>query len=64
MTHDNDAVALANMTLWINLVKALNAKGLFTDEDYTALLNNAISDLATHEQGASAIAVIREVAKV
>lgn len=64
MTHDNDALALANMTLWLHLVKTLNAKGLFTDEDYRALLHGAITDLESHAQGAPAIAVIREVAKV
>lgn len=64
MTHDPNAVALANMALWTHLVKALDAKGILNDEEFTALLNGAISDLSKHEQGAPAIAVIHDLVKV
>lgn len=59
--HSPQAAILANTTLFIHLVKLLGAKGLITDEDWTALLNSVANELADHHQGQEAIAVIEEV---
>lgn len=61
--HSPQAAILANITLFIHLIKLLGEKGVISDNDWTGLLNSAASELSTHAQGQEALAVIEEVTK-
>ena len=55
---------LANTTLIIELVKKLGEKGILTDQDWQGVLEGAFAQLGRHAEGAAAIDLIAEVAKL
>jgi len=64
MAHSSEATALASLTLTLHLMKTLHAKGVFSNEDYQAVLASALQDISQNDRAAEVTAVIREIAGV
>lgn len=60
----SEGVILANTTLFINLVKMLAAKGILSDDEWTQIVQGAVTELSRHDQGEDAIQAIKEITKV